>query len=309
MARTAELYEKEHKALETYFVELREITITFTNARTVYTKALYKMLESLYSLYKRVNDSEYNSAFYANLRGGLRAHGVKIQSNTSDEALLIRFVLRASKPKQVYDYSTVLAEALEQEVESSAFSKWIEETTIAGAISNYRQRISTQATYRDRLKRARLLVLRMLDIRETRPVGSFSYPTLLAERWVNRGTHLVVMIGYANRRYDRDSQTADVNILFALDPNIENDVWVINEMAKRIVTKVEMLEEKMNVLEKEVWADELYNQVVESYAVYAEERTEWWMERQQAARYEDQKEFLRGSAARKRERKQPYRKQ
>jgi hypothetical protein len=285
--RQEALEAKRHQEIEGYFLKLREITITFSNARQAYTAALYKMLEDIYALYKRVEESEYTTSFYANLRGGLREHGIKIQSNTTDEALLIRFVLRTSKPKQVYDYSTVLSEALEQEVETEAFSSWIEKTTMRGAIENHRKRVSNHATYKDRLERARLLVLRMLDIRETQPIGTFSYPTFLADKWVNYGTKLVVLIGYATRRFDRESLTANVNVLFALDPNVDNDVWVVNELAKTIVGQVDTYEQRMNEIEESVWATELYDQLVASYANYADKRAEWWQGRQQAALQHD----------------------
>jgi len=304
MKRNEDLAKRKHAELEGYFLKLRDITIEFSGARKIYQDALYKMLGELYTLYRKVESSEHQGSFYANLRGGLREHGVQIQSNTTDEALLIRFVLRAVKPKQVFDYSTVLAEALEAEIEADAFSTWIESTTITGAIASYRKRTSNHATYKDRLTRARLLILRMLDIRETRPIGSFSYPTPIAEKWVHAGTRMVVLLGYATRKFDRGSGTADINILFHLSPNMSTDVWVINEMAKQIVSQLEIYEEKMNTMEQDAWADQLYEQLVANEAEHAEERAEWWMDRQLASRYEDQHEFMRERARTKRKRAQ-----
>jgi len=51
-----------------------------------------------------VEDGEHATYFYANLRGGLREHGVKIQSNTTDEGLLIRFVPRPASFDEIESY-------------------------------------------------------------------------------------------------------------------------------------------------------------------------------------------------------------
>lgn len=300
--RAATLEEQRHKVVEGYFRKLRAITDTFIGARKAYQAALYKMLEDIYALYREVEQSEHTGSFYANLRGGLRALGIKVQGNTTDEALIVRFVLTAAEPKTVNVYSTVLAEAMEQEVDAAAFAEWINKTTVTGAIANYRKRARNQETYKQRLERARVLVLRMLDIRETQTLGSFNYPAPLVDKWVHRGTRLVVLVGYATRRFDREHMTADVNVLFPLSPNLDTDVWVINKLAKHIVSQVEIYEKKLEELEEAVWADELFDHLNAVDAEHAEKRTEWWMDRQQAARYEDQKEFLRDREKWKRQR-------
>ena len=57
-----------------------------------YHKILYKQLQVAYEIYDNVLRSEYRDDFFANLRGAMYTQGFKIQSNTTDSALIIRFI-------------------------------------------------------------------------------------------------------------------------------------------------------------------------------------------------------------------------
>ncbi|MDA0915735.1 MAG: hypothetical protein O2784_00340 [Proteobacteria bacterium] len=72
-----------------------KLTITAKKVRDLnqqYHKILYKQLQDAYQVYDNVLRSKHCDDFFANLRGAMYAQGFKIQSNTTDSALIIRFI-------------------------------------------------------------------------------------------------------------------------------------------------------------------------------------------------------------------------
>jgi hypothetical protein len=83
-----------------------------------------------------------------------------------------------------------------------------------------------------------------------------------------------------------------MNLVMMLPLNAEMEKHLLNIYAKSIVDVVEHYEEKINTLEEKVWADELWEKLVSSGHEESIKQDEYWSNRQQAARFEDQQEFM-----------------
>ena len=92
-----------------------------------YHKILYKQLQDAYEVYDNVLRSEHCDDFFANLRGVMYENGFKIQSNTTDSALIIRFIFGIdTQTKTVHDYSRALDGARYDSVDTDKFAEWLE---------------------------------------------------------------------------------------------------------------------------------------------------------------------------------------
>ena len=76
-----------------------------------------------------------------------------------------------------------------------------------------------------------------------------------------------------------------------LPPNVDLEIYIINHLAKSIVSAVERWEAKINELEERVWADELWEKVVSAGNEESVKSNTWWANKQQASRFEDEGEF------------------
>ena len=103
---------------------------------------------------------------------------------------------------------------------------------------------------------------------------------------------LWVAIGTARRRHDRESFYADINLNLMLPPSPDLEIYIVNYLAKPIVHEVEIWEQKINDFEEKIWADELWEKVVSAGYEESEKRRNWWANKQQASRFEDQGEFM-----------------
>lgn len=148
-------------------------------------------------------------------------------------------------------------------------------------------------TPKDRLDRARRVILRLLDIREAKPIISHSATAHAAEQMLGRHYGLCVAIGHASRRMDRRSFYADVNLSMVLPVNFDFEIYIVDKLARYIIKDVEQYESKINSLSESVWADELYERLVAAGDEEIDANNEYWANRQQAQLYEDQHEFAR----------------
>ena len=140
-----------------------------------YQKILYKHLQDAYEVYDNVVRSEHADEFFADLRGALYKQGFKVQSNTTDSALIIRFVFGINtQTKTVHDYSRALEGARYDCVDTDKFAEWLERKTLTKVIEEQRAIKREIETPAERLDRARRVVLRMLEIRETKPIIKFT---------------------------------------------------------------------------------------------------------------------------------------
>ncbi len=262
-----------------------------------YHKILYKQLQDAYEVYDNVLRSEHSDDFFANLRGALYQQGFKIQSNTTDSALIIRFVFGANTPtKTIHDYSKALEGGQSDSVDTDKFAEWLERKTLTRVIEEQRAIKKEIETPAERLDRARRVVLRMLEIRETKPIVKFTTIEHTAERQLlGKELGLCVMLGYAYRKFGRgnDALDVDINLNFLIPPSIDLEITIIDKLARYIIRDVEKYEADITDAEEHQWAEDVWENLVASCDAEVQKNNEYWANRQQAALAEDQYEFAK----------------
>jgi hypothetical protein len=272
-----------------------------------YHKILYKQLQDAYEVYDNVLRSEHCDDFFASLRGSMYTQGFKIQSNTTDSALIIRFIFGIDTPtKTVHDYSRALDGAQYDCVDTDKFAEWLERKTITKVIEEQRAVKREIETPAERLDRARRVVLRMLEIRETKPIIKFTTIEHTAERQLlGRELGLCVMLGYAYRKFGRgdDALDVDINLNFLLPPSLDFEIVIVDKLARYIIRDVEKFEANIMDAEEQQWAEDVWERLVASCDAEVEKNKEYWANRQQAARFEDQHQFIEEVVKPKRKKK------
>jgi hypothetical protein len=256
-----------------------------------YKRLMFGFLQEAYSVYVEIESSDYDDEFYANVRWQLKKEGVKIQTNTPNAGLVIRYVCGADiATKTISDYSRVLEGAKRNQINPNAFIDWVKEKTMTKVIADERAATNNTETYTDRLKRARLVVLRLLEARETKPIISQKTTAWSAEKVLSRDG-LWLAIGNATRRHDRESFYADINLILMLTPNIDIEIYIVNKLAKNFVDDVEKYEKMINEMEEKVWADDLWEMMVSAGREESKKANMWWANKQQASRFENESDF------------------
>lgn len=256
-----------------------------------YKKLMLEFLQEAYAVYVEIESSDYADDFYANVRWELKTNNIKIQSNTPNAGLVIRYVCGSDiATKTISDYSRVLEGAARNKISPIVFAEWVKEKTMTKVIEDERAASSNAETYAERLKRARLVVLRALEARETKPLISQKTTAWAAEKMLSRDG-LWLAIGNARRRFDRESFYADINILAMLTPNIDLEIYIVNQLAKPFVANVEKYEAMINEMEEKLWADQLWEKMVSAGDEESRKADLWWANKQQASRFENEGEF------------------
>ena len=306
-ARVAEWRAQELEKEGFITVWAKKLTTTAKKVRDLnqqYHKILYKQLQDAYEVYDNVLRSEHCDDFFANLRGALYAQGFKIQSNTTDSALIIKYVFGANtQTKTIHDYSRALDGARYDSVDADKFAEWLERKTLTKVIEEQRAIKREIETPAERLDRARRVVLRMLEIRETKPIIKFTTIEHTAERQLlGKDLGLCVMLGYAYRKFGRgdDALDVDINLNFLIPPSIDLEITIVDKLARYIIRDVEEYEKNISEAEEQQWAEDVWERLVASCDAEVEKNKEYWANRQQAQRAEDQYEFARLVKERKR---------
>ena len=294
-AKLAEFNERQgevEKTIRDWGQRLAKTKQGMTKLNEAYRQFLYKLLQEAYAVYKEARSSELADDFFSELRYELKSKDIKIQSNTTDAALIIRFVCGADvATKTVHDYSRVLMGAEYNNVKSDGFAEWLQQQTMTKVIQNQREIENQTETRADRMNRARRVVMRLIEARETKPLLTGKTTVWKAEKMLS-SDGLWIGIGNATRRMDRESFYADINLAMFLPPNIDIEFYIINALARQIVDGVEKYEEQIATLEESVWSDALWEQLVSAGFEESQKTAEYWSNRQQAARYENQQDFI-----------------
>ena len=265
-----------------------------SNLNKQYRDLLYGFLQDAYAVYKEVDAHELSDRFYSNVRGALLDQGIKTQSNTPNATLVVRLIFGAdASAKSVSEYGKVMQAAVTQKIKPELFAEWLKKETLTKVLADQRAVEAETETPKDRLDRARRLILRLLDIREVKPIIKHSTTAHAAEGMLGRHYGLCVAIGHASRRTDRSSFYADVNLSMVLPVSLDFEIYIIDKLARYIIKEVEQYESKIDSLSESVWADELYERLVAAGDEEVDSTNEYWANRQQAQMYEDQQEFNR----------------
>jgi hypothetical protein len=264
------------------------------NLNKQYRDLLYGFLQDTYAVYKEVEAHELSDRFYSSVRGALLDQGIKTQSNTPNATLVVRLIFGVdASTKSVSDYGKVMQAAVTQQIKPESFAQWLKQQTLTKVVADQRAAVKELETPKDRLERARRLILRLLDIRETKPIIKHSTTAHAAEGMLGRHYGLCVAIGHASRRMDRENFYADVNLSMVLPVSLDFEIYIVDKLARYIIRDVELYESKIDSLSESVWADELYERLISAGDEEVEANNEYWSNRQQAQLYEDQQEFAR----------------
>ena len=259
-----------------------------------YRDLLYGFLQEAYAVYKEAQAHELADSLFANVRGALLKLGIKIQTNTPDASLIVRLVFGAdASAKSVSEYGKVMQAAVDRSVKSDKFADWLKQETLTKVLADQRAVEAETETPKDRLDRARRVILRLMDIREAKPIITHSTTAHAAEQMLGRHYGLCVAIGHSSRRMDRENFYADVNLSMLLPVSLDFEIYIVDKLARYIIRDIEEHETKINSLEEHVWADQLYERLVAAGDEEIDANNEYWANRQQAALAEDQQEFAR----------------
>lgn len=263
--------------------KLKKIKASVDDNRIKYRDNLYKSLADVYKSYIDIEADVSSGDFYATLRGYLLDKDFRIQSNSTDVSLLIRYVFGPIKPKAVNDYGNALMEAQLESIKKGDFLTWIKKTTMSKASDQYKARSQKGESREALMSRARVVILRMLDVFETQPRGSFQMLARNAEGWVHSGSDVILLVARGVRRFDRGSDIADIRVCCFIPPSLSFELFIINRLAKHICDGVYHWEEQLGTIEDEVWAGDLYNYLSDKEAEAAEKDAQRWSERMAAA--------------------------
>jgi hypothetical protein len=258
-----------------------------------YRDLLYKFIQEAYAVYKEAAVHELADDFFAAVRGELLRQGIKVQSNTPDASLVIRLVFGVdASTKSVSEYGKVLTAAVARNIAVDTFAEWLKKETLTKVLADQRAVEAEAETPKDRLDRARRVILRMLDIREAVPIIRHSTTAHNAEQMLGRHYGLCLAIGHASRRMDRESFYADVNFSLIMPVSLDFEIYIVDKLSRYILRDLETYESKIDKLADDVWADEVYERLVAASEEEIDANNEYWANRQQAQMYEDQQEFM-----------------
>ena len=264
-----------------------------SNLNKQYRDLLYGFLQDAYAVYKEVDAHELSDRFYSNVRGALLDQGIKTQSNTPNATLVVRLIFGAdASTKSVSEYAKVMQAAVTQQIKPESFAQWLKHQTLNKVVADQRAIEAETETPKDRLDRARRVILRLMDMREAKPIITHYTTAHAAEKMLGRHYGLCVAIGHASRRMDRENFYADVNLSMVLPVSLDFEIYIVDKLARYIIKDVELYESKIDSLSESVWADELYERLIAAGDEEIEANNEYWANRQQAALAEDQKQFI-----------------
>ena len=260
-------------------------------AKEEFRKQRYQAISEAYSIFIEAENAENGDFLYAKIRELFKEHNVKVQSNTPDASLIIRFIFGDIGTAQIFKYGSVLQVAKHSNIKIEDFTKWISEITITGAVQLSQLELQQAETYKERLARARIVIMKYLEIREVKP---FATTTMLArhlQNYLSQNNSMCVMLGTGVRKFDRESDYADLHINAILPPNLELDELIVNRFAKYIVNKVDHFENEIREKEEKIWAEELQHRLQEAGEEEALKAHQLRADKQQAARFEDELDF------------------
>ena len=273
-------------------LDVIEIAKRYEVVKQDFRLAKYRIIGEVYDKYLEIESSgDLREDFYGELRQRLIEHGFKVQKNTPNAGLLLRLVLgKSATASSINQYVNVLYAAQEFDIKEVDFVDWLQKATITKAAT---QLPEARERKKDRFERARTLVIRYLDWRETHPVLTGKKPMLAwtANQYVTRDTHLVVMIGTAVRKMDRGSDYADIHVSHIMPPNLETEIRIIDKWARLLEPQLEKNEADFARLSDAEWVQQMETELWEHDVLEAERYVQRTQLRNFTKRFEDEQEF------------------
>lgn len=262
---------------------------------------LYESLRDCYGIFEAVENSSDPDSFYLHIKSYLMCTEHKLQSNTPDEGLLVRFTFGKRSTKQISEYGTILRYAREIKVSKNNFVAWLTKSTMAGALQSARTNVSSNR--KERLNRARILLMQLFDLREEWPLAYFDYPEYLAAKQVHLTDDLIFVIARGVRNFDRGvpstlegmkgHSTAKISALHFIPPNIDIAIEMVDRLARFVEPYLEEYEDQLRQVQEEKWSDDLTHLLMERELGEAYKSADRWANRMKASMAEDPIEFER----------------
>ena len=258
-----------------------------------YEELLLVLLNEAYSVYSEVIKSDLADDFFSSLWNQLHKDGIKIQKNTPNASLVIRYICgTAISTKTVSNYAKVLEGADYNSIKPKQFVAWVQHKTMTRVIENQRNIENNVETRAEKMSRARAVIMRLIEARETKPIFSWTTTAWQAEKQISE-SGLWIGIGNAHRILDGGSNfNASMNMTMMLPFNPEMERHILNIYAREIVDSVDYYEQQIKEMEDNLWADELWEKLVGAGYEESVKQDDYWSNRQQAGMYENQKEFI-----------------
>ena len=100
---------KQHELVRDWAKRLNEARYKIQTITQQYKKLMLNFLQEAYAVYREVENYDFADQFYKNVRWQLHTAEIKVQSNTPDASLLIRYVCgNEFSTKSISEYSRVL---------------------------------------------------------------------------------------------------------------------------------------------------------------------------------------------------------
>lgn len=259
-----------------------------------YEELLLVLLNEAYSVYSEVVKSDLADDFFSAVWNELYKEGIKVQSNTPNASRIVRYICGDSiSTKTVSNYAKVLEGADYHNIKPEQFVSWVQHKTMTKVIEDQRNIENNSDTRAEKMARARAVVMRLIEARETKPVHSWKTTAWQAEKQISiQG--LWVGIGNAHRILDGGSNfNASMNLVMMLPLNAEMEKHILNIYARTIVDGIDYYEKQMNEMEEKLWVDDLWEKLVSAGYEESVKQDEYWSNRQQATMFESQHEFAR----------------
>ena len=266
--------------------KVRKIRSRIKKLHEKFRDVQYIILQDLYKVYIEIQSSPYAKELLDGFRGDLKNRGVRIQENTTDEGVLIRYIWGDVQitPANVFKYGCTLSEGRRNEIAIDNFSEWLKKITITQAVEDHKRLGDLAVNELTRMQRARIIVLRLMEALEVITKAKITMPYQQAQGYVHRDSNLVMMLGTATRRMDRENFYADINVTMYIPVSFELDIYIVNKFAKYIVNNLEKYEREISELEEKVWAADLYSFLIASEEESNKVSAVWWANRQQTSK-------------------------
>jgi len=255
---------------------------------------LLVLLNEAYSVYSEVVKSDLADDFFSSLWNQLHKDGIKIQKNTPNASLVIRYICGTTiSTKTVSNYAKVLEGADYNNIKPIQFVAWVQHKTMTRVIENQRNIENNVETRAEKMSRARAVIMRLIEVRETKPMFSWTTTKMEAEKKISKDG-LWVGIGNAYRILDGGRHfNASMNLIMMLPMNAEMERHILNIYAREIVDDIDYYEQQAKEIEEKLWADELWDKLVSAGYEESVKQDEYWSNRQQATLFESQQEFAK----------------
>jgi hypothetical protein len=197
-------------------------------------KALYGLLEKIYNLAVQFEASPDKEDLYRLLKTDLsEKHGIRIQANTSNVAMLVRYITRAER-KTAHVYARAIESAIQKKISSVTFEEYVE---MLGGLEKIRidgveapVKSPKMLVEEEKLNLSRKFLL----ARTLLPYASFKTPKAFTNLF-NPKTEFEIVI--CRRIVD------EYRVVGALHPSPENDQLALNHFANYMFKSGKSIEE------------------------------------------------------------------